>query len=273
LYKESFAVLSQDGEVLLFPALSGVCAVLLATGFFVPLYREGTLLPMFRGAATWDLYLGFAAWYYLNNFLFVFFNTALVGCAGMRFSGSVPTLSAGFRMALARTPRIALWVFVSSILGLPLAAINSRRNWLLRAVGGASSVSWTMLTSLVTPILMEEDRGVFGSFGRSRELFRGQWGDRVIGSFGFGLLNALLLAPGVLVGAAAWSVDNAGAVIVLLTYVLFLTVVSSAVIGVFRAALYRYAVTGEVPAGFTAEALDPSQAVWVPGLHRSNSTA
>ena len=37
LYKESFSVLSEDGEVLLFPVLSAVCAVLLAAGFFVPL--------------------------------------------------------------------------------------------------------------------------------------------------------------------------------------------------------------------------------------------
>lgn len=264
LYKESFAVLSQDGEILLFPVLSGISTVLLAAGFFIPLYREGMVLPLLRGKATWDQYLGVFSWFYLNNFLIVFFNTALIGCANIRFSGGVPSVAAGLRLALARTPSIAVWAFVSSALSLVFGAFNTRRSWLLRSMSKAASLTWTMVTYLIVPVLIVEDRGIFSSLERSRELFRRQWGEQLIGTFGFGLLNTLLLAPGFLAGMALWRFDRAGAVIVGLTYALFLAMISSAVSGVFKAALYRFAATGQVPPGFTANALNPSHASFVP---------
>ncbi|HUP04134.1 MAG TPA: DUF6159 family protein [Bryobacteraceae bacterium] len=266
LYKESFAVLSQDGEVLAFPVLSGICAMVLAAGFFVPLYRDGTLLTICRGQGTWDLYAGVFAWYYLNNFIFVFFNTALVGCAIIRLSGGDPTIGAGLRMALARTPRIALWVFISTAFGLLMSFFHNRRGWLMRAVGAAATLSWTMMTYLIVPVLIVEDRSVFSALGRSKQLFQRQWGADLIGSFGFGILNSLLMIPGAILAIAIWRFDEAGAVIVFVTYSLFLTIVSSAVSGVFKAALYRYAATGNVPPGFTSDAINPSQAIWLPEI-------
>jgi hypothetical protein len=269
LYKESFSVLSEDGEILLFPVLSGVCAVLLAAGFFVPLYRDGTLGCIRRGRGTWDMYATVFAWYYLNHFSIVFFNSALIGCAGIRLSGGRPTVAGGFSLAIAHAGRIAAWAFVAATVGMILSVFNNRRNWLFRLAGAAFSIGWTMVTYLVVPVLVMEDRGVYDSIYRSGELFRQQWGEELIGSFGFGLLNTLLLAPGFLLSLLVWRLDHAGAVIVGLTYALFLAAVSSAVTGVFKAALYRFAASGEVPPGFTAEALNPSRAVWRTGYQDS----
>lgn len=41
LFNESFTVLAADAEMLLFPLLSGVSALLVGTGFLIPLYRDG----------------------------------------------------------------------------------------------------------------------------------------------------------------------------------------------------------------------------------------
>jgi len=269
LYKESFAVLSDDGEILLFPVLSGVCAILLAVAFFVPLYRDGTLLHIARGRGTWDMYAMVFAWYYLNHFLIVFFNASLIGCAGIRLSGGRPTVAAGFRLALAHAGRIAAWALVAATVGMILGSFNNRRNWLLRIAGAALSVGWTMVTYLVVPVLIMEDRTVYDSIYRSEELFRKQWGAELVGSFGFGLLNAILLLPGLFLAMLVWRLDRAGAVIVGLTYALFLAVISSAVTGVFRAALYRFAASGAVPPRFTSDALNPSRTTWCPGYDGS----
>jgi hypothetical protein len=262
LYKESFAVLSDDGEILLFPVLSGVCAVLLAVAFFVPLYRGGNLLRIARGGGTWDMYAVVLAWYYLNHFGIVFFNAALIGSADIRLSGGRPSVAAGFRLALAHAGRIAAWALVAATVGMILGSFSNRRNWLLRFAGAALSVGWTMVTYLIVPVLIMEDRTVYDSIYRSEELFRKQWGEELIGSFGFGLLNAILLLPGFFLALMVWHVDRAGAVIVGLAYALFLAVISSAVTGVFKAALYRYAASGAVPARFTPDALNPSRAIW-----------
>jgi hypothetical protein len=262
LYAESFAVLSQDGEILLFPVLSGVCAILLAAGFFVPLYRDGTLLCIGRGHGTWTMYATIFAWYYLNHFLIVFFNSALIACASIRLSGGDPTVADGFRVAFFRVGRIAAWALFAATVGMVLSAFNGRRNWMLRMVGATLSVSWTMATYLIAPVLIVENRGVDDALFRSAELFRKQWGDELIGSFGFGLLNTLLLAPGFLLSALVWRLDHGAAIIVGMMYALFLAVVSSAVTGVFQAALYRFAASGAVPPGFTGEALDPGRGTW-----------
>lgn len=269
LYKESFSVLSEDGEILLFPVLSGICVVLLAAGFFIPMFLDGSLRRLASRTATWDIYAAVFAWYYLNHFLIIFFNSALIGCASIRLSGGRPTVASGFQVALARSGSIAAWALVAATVGMVLGTFNNRRGLLTRVAGAAMSVGWTMMTYLIVPVLILEDRGVYDSIYRSKELFRKQWGEELIGSFGFGLLNLLLLIPGLLLSMLVWRVDRAGAVIVGLTYALFLSVVSSAVTGVFKAALYRFAASGAVPPGFTGDALNPSRGTWRPSYDGS----
>jgi len=258
LYKESFAVLTNESEMLLLPVMSGVSAALLAGTVFYTLYQDGTLLALARRTATWPDYATVFVWYYLNNFLMIFFNAALIGCASIRLSGGKATLGKGFGMALDRMAHIALWALVASTVGVALQSFNNRRGGLLmRLVGAAISIGWTMMTYLIVPVLVMEDRGVFDSIYRSQELFKKQWGEELLGSFGFGLLNVLLFMPGLGLGFLIFRYDHVGALIVVATYLLFQVTISSAVGGIFRAALYRFASSGEAPAGFTAEALDP----------------
>jgi hypothetical protein len=259
LYKDSFAVLTKDSEILLFPVMSGISATLLAAGAFYTFYHDGTLLAVAHRTAGWENYAALFAWYFLNNFLIIFFNSALIGCASIRLSGGDATLGKGFGMAMDRMAHIALWALVASTVGIILQSFSSRRGGLLsRLVGAVISVGWTMMTYLIVPVLVMENRGVFGSIHRSQELFKKQWGEQLLGSFGFGLLNFFLFLPAVGVGAFLCRYDVAAAVIVVVIYALFQAVISSAVSGVFRAALYQFAVSGQAPQGFTAEALDPT---------------
>jgi len=119
-------------------------------------------------------------------------------------------------------------------------------------------LGWTLITYLIVPVILLEDRGVVDSIYRSAELFRKNWGEEVAGSFGFGLLNLVLFLPGLLMGFLLWPVDRAIAVIVTVVYLLILAAVSSAVKGIFTVALYRYATSGQAPAGFTAEWIEGS---------------
>jgi len=199
----------------------------------------------------------------------IFFNSALIGCAGIRLAGGVPSLASGFGVAFARLGRIAAWALVAATVGMILSAFNNRRSLLLRLAGSALSIGWNMVTYLIVPVLIMEDRGVYDAYYRSEELFRKQWGEELIGSFGFGLLNTILMAPGLLLSLVVWRLDHAGAVIAFVMYTLFLAVISSAVSGVFKAALYRFAASGTVPPGFTADALNPSRRIWRPGYDGS----
>jgi hypothetical protein len=259
LYKDSFRVLSADGEILLFPVLSGLSAVALFAGFFIPLYRDGTLEALRFHRAGWADYATLFLWYYLNYFLGIFFNTALIGCACIRLKGGDPTLADGFRIAFSRMDRISIWALVAATVGVMLSAFNNRRGGLAsRLLGAALSVGWTLMTYLIVPVIVVEDRGVFDAIHRSAHLFRKQWGEELLGGFGFSFLNLLALIPCFGLCALLWHVDKGAALIVAGLYAVFLAVITSAMMGVFRAALYQYAASGEAPAGFSAEALDPT---------------
>jgi len=256
LFKESFAVLAGDTEILVFPICSGISLLLLGASFFIPLYRDGTLLAVARHKGAWDDYAVLFAWYYLNFFVGIFFNSALMGCANIRLSGGKPTVAAGFRMALSRLERIALWALVAASVGLVLSILRDRSNKLLSVLAAGLNLAWSLITYLIVPVLLFEDRGVFSSLHRSEALFRKHWGEQVAGSFGFGLLTTLLSIPAVLLALACWRLDPIAGIILAAVYLLILATVTSAVRGVFTVALYRYATAGSAPSGFSADAID-----------------
>jgi len=79
----------------------------------------------------------------------------------------------------------------------------------------------------------------------------------VVGGFSLGLIFFFLMLPGfaIWIGAAQfWGTNGVviGGVFMGL-YILLLSVASSAVQGIFNAALYRYAVDQVVPAGFSKD--------------------
>jgi len=256
LFKESFTVLSGDAELLLFPALSGASAVLLAAGFFLPLYRDGTLEAIRLHKAAWDSYAVLFAWYYINFFVGIFFNAALIGCANLRLAGGQPSVRAGFRMAASRLGRIASWAFVAATVGLLLSSLRDRNNTLLRLVAGGLALAWSLITYLIVPVILFEDHSVFDAIYRSEELFKNHWGEQLAGSFGFGLVGLLLSLPAFALAAFCWRYDPIAGIILAAVYVLILSTVTSAVRGIFTAALYRYATAGTAPAGFSAHAID-----------------
>jgi hypothetical protein len=256
LFKESFAVLAGDSEILIFPVCSGISLLLLGASFFIPLYRDGTLRAVAHRKGTWDDYAVLFAWYYLNFFVGIFFNSALMGCAHIRLSGKRPTVGAGFRIAFNRLGRIAAWALVAASVGMLLNSLRDQNNKLLSIVGAGLSLAWSLVTYLIVPVLLFEDRGVLNSMHRSEELFRSHWGEQVAGNFGFGLLSMLLSIPAVLLALAFWRPDPMMGIILGAVYLLILATVISAVRGVFTVALYRYATAGSAPPGFSADVID-----------------
>jgi hypothetical protein len=256
LFKESFNVLAADVGLLVFPVLSGISALLLCASFFVPLYQSGALEAFRHHKGTWENYAVLFAWYYINFFVGIFFNSALMGCANLQLSGGTPSISAGLGIAFSRIGRIAAWALVAATVGLFLHSARDRRNWLLNLLISGLSVAWTLLTYLIVPVLLFEDRGVFDAIRRPEELFRKNWGEQVAGNFGFGLVSFLLSLPAFGIFALGWRLEPRFALILAAVYLLILATVVSAVKGIFTVALYRYAIAGSAPAGFSTGAID-----------------
>lgn len=255
LFKQSLTVLSEEPSLVLFPVLSAFSAVLLMAGFFIPLYRLGSFQAIFHRTATWEDYVPLASWYYANTFVVVFFNSALTACVNIRLSGGNPTLTDGLSIAAGRLPRIAAWTLVSATVGLVLRGIENQSQKGGRILRGLLGAGWTMVTYLIIPVVIIEDRTVAASVKRSVELLRKTWGEQLAGGFGFGLLGVLLVVPGFGLGLLLMPISLALGITVIVTYVLMLAAIFGAVRGIFTVALYRFATDGRAPFGFSDAAL------------------
>ena len=253
LVKESFAVLQKDKEIMLFPLLSAVVTVLLFMSF---------LLPLFFGSFAGDTFFyGILFVYYLfSYFIVIFFNTGLIACARIRLDGGDPTFKDGWCAAVKHIGPIFGWALVSATVGLLLRMLadKARDNFITQIIISLLGIAWTFLTFFVIPVLIFEHVGVFEAIKRSGSLFKKTWGENVIVQFSLGgvflvlgLLGALPLVLAFALGASltVWLILLS----VCILYWTLLGIVSASLNGIFIAALYHYALKGEVPRAFTAE--------------------
>jgi hypothetical protein len=255
LYCDSFALLSREKSIILFPVLSAIAAVLLAAAFFVPVYQVGILKDIAARRATWVDWIPLVSWYFANTFVVVFFNSALVACADIRLRGGDPTVADGLRIAASRIHRIAAWTVLASTVGLVLRSIEESSERAGRIATSLLGTAWTAVTYLIVPVLVLEDLPVKDAVSRSTSLFHRTWGEQLAGSFGFGLLSGLLMLPAVGFFLLFVRVNIAIGLILGGVYALMMAAITSAVRGIYVTALYRYAVTGDTPPGFAADAL------------------
>lgn len=259
----SWNVLYTDKKLILFPILSGISCLLVMASFFIPiavLVNNGTINlegDENTGLPIWGWAVLFA-FYFVNYFVIVFFNAALVSCSMMRFNGQQPTISAGLGAAAARLPQILAWALVSASVGILLRFIESLNEKVGEFISKIIGTAWTVLTYFVVPVLVVEKVGPFQAVSRSFQLLRQSWGESLVGSVGLGLFQFLIVLPGILalVGGGYLVANVAPAalgitVLVLgLFYLLLAFAVSAALDTIFVSAVYQFAATKTVPAGF-----------------------
>lgn len=256
LVKASAHVLRMDKELLVFPVLSAVGAVLVMLSFVAPLWATGG----------WQLFAGeggggYAAWvlgflfYLANYFVVFFFNAALVGAALVRMDGGDPTVGDGLSVAFSRLGAILGYAAMAATVGMVLRFISERSGFVGKLVAGLAGIAWTLATYLAVPVLVSRDVGPVDAVKESASLFRETWGEQVVGNFGLGWALALMALSWTLVSAAAlWALAQlggpavvAGVACAFLGYA-FLAVFGSALKGVYTAALFRYADRGDTGA-------------------------
>ena len=262
LMSACWQILKKDKEMLVFPLVSGVCCLLLLASFAIPIYLTGAWEPPKSGAdaSRQVLYYGTLFLFYVSNyFVVIFFNCAIVACATIRMGGGDPSVSDGLRAAAARLPVIAGWALLSATVGLVLRIIEERSQKIGRLVAGVLGMAWTLVSFLVVPILVVENRGPLTALKESTKLLKKTWGEQLVGNFSFGLLFFLFGIPayglillGIFSGSGATALICIGFAVV---YLIVLALVQSALQAIFQAAVYLYARNGQVPEGFQEEFL------------------
>ena len=254
LVKASWAVLRADKELIVFPIVSMIAATLVTLTFFVPM-----MFVFFasdspnRGALADPAFFVFLLIFYIVQYTVVFFcNTALVGAAMIRLNGGDPTVGDGFRIARERVGKIVAYAVIASTVGMVLRWL-SERGLLGRIVAGFFGLAWNIATYLVVPVLVVEDIGPVDAIKRSTALLRKTWGEQIVGNVGIGAVFGLLIFALVLLFIPALLfVITLQSVVLIIGAILFFVLVliglgllSSALGGIYTAAVYRFAVNGD----------------------------
>lgn len=266
MMKASGTVLKLDPELLIFPFLSGVAAILVTLTFVAPFAFVGGGFGALEGMDGDLGYIGYVVgflYYVVLYSLMFFFNTALVGATMIRLEGGDPKVSDGLEIAFKKMGAIMQYAVIAATVGMILRAVEERAGFVGRIVIGLIGLSWTMATYLTVPVLVTKNVSAVDAVKESADIFRRTWGEQMVANVGIGfatfiifLLMALISVPLIILTSSISEVLLVPLVLSILGGFFLLTLVSTALKGIYSAALYRYATTGDAGEHFTNEMME-----------------
>jgi hypothetical protein len=253
LVKASASVLKSDKELLIFPLISALALLVVTATFFFPLLGTG----YFEGRKELGAsgYILLFIFYLVQYFLIIYFNSALVGAALIRIRGEDPTVRDGLAIASAHLGSIFGYALISATVGLILRWFSERGS-LGRLAASFLGLAWGLATFLAVPALVAEDLGPWQAISRSTSLLKKTWGEQIVGNFSIGAIFLLIFLFVLVLGAAAIALSGSGSlamalIIILVLVMLGLGLISSALHGIFAAAVYSYTTTGQLGGFFS----------------------
>jgi hypothetical protein len=209
LTKNSFKVLKENKQLIVFPILSGISIVLLTASFVV----------VFLASYGWDFeavdaqddnamvigIVGTFLFYLINYFVVIFFNIALIHCTRMYFRGEEVSIKKGLQFSVTRLGAIFTWSLFAAIVGTVLKTIQENTGIIGKIITGIIGIVWSITTFFVMPIIAYENVGPIEAFKRSANLMKKQWGESLVANFSFALVQMIatvvICVPLVFLGA------------------------------------------------------------------------
>jgi hypothetical protein len=253
----SFSILKKNKQLIIFPILSGV-SLLLMMGIFI----LGIM-----AAAGWDVeyintdnqvlnYAIMFGFYFVNYFIVVFFNMALIHCSKLYFEGEEVTLSKGLQFSASRIGVILSWAFFAATVGTILKIIQENTGTVGKIITGLLGIVWGVTTFFVVPVIAYENLGPIAAFKRSTQLMKEKWGESLGATFSLGLIQMIVILLAAVPVFLIITYVNAVAGIfigIMLGFVIF--AVFSAAETIFVSSVYNN-VTGNIDDHFNQQIID-----------------
>lgn len=257
LLRASWDVLRSDKELLVLPVISFVAIAVASTGLGLLAWAGGSGINRQEFPQGFDYVILFV-FYFVAYFIGIFFNAAVVGAATIRLQGGDPTVRDGLRLASTKLGKIAGWAAISATIGLILRSLEERAGFIGDLIIGLIGVVWGAITFFVVPVLLYEPVGAVEGIKRSAAIFKQRWGEQFTGNVAIGLALFLITIPAFVLAVALAMVSVPLGVVFGVLVIGTAVAVGSALTGVFQAALYRYATTGQTGGAFDQTDLQAS---------------
>ena len=266
LTKVSFGVIGKDKELLLFPLIALVLSVVFLVGalyptVFIHMADDGSSeMGFLQVAALFVTYLGLA-------FIGTFSNMCIVYTAKKRFDGGDATFGESVGFTMKRLHLVLGWATVSATVGLIFRGLDAAAERagpagavLLSILRSLLGMAWGAITLFVIPSMVYKGTTPIPAIKDSIRVLKESWGESLIRSFGFGLMQFLAFGVGFVVFGGLFSVAGGGTAsiaitIVGITYFVGVVLVFMLAEMIYNTALYHYATSGKVAEGYTQEVL------------------
>lgn len=237
----SFKVLKENKQLIIFPILSGISMILIMGSFATVLLANAGWNPdNLEEYNSVTYFLTLLLFYVVNYFIVVFFNMALVHCTRLYFRGEEVTIEKGLRFSLSRIGAIFSWALFAGTVGAILKIIQEESGWIGRIITGILGVVWSIATFFVVPVIAYENLGPIGAFKRSAGMMKQKWGESLGATFSFNLIYILAFivvgAPLYLIGA---SIHPIAGIALAVLGIFFISAVFSAAQTIFVSAVYH----------------------------------
>ncbi|MBN2135897.1 MAG: hypothetical protein JW737_09215 [Acidobacteria bacterium] len=263
LMKESWELLKKDKELLILPLISGILCLVVMASFVYPMVKGQLIVEKNGNQINFNegkYYVLMFLFYFFSYFIIVFFNSAIVAAVMIRLKGGNPTIRDGLGAAMSMLPLIVAWAFVAATVGIILRMIEDKSELLGKIVAGVLGLAWSVVTFLVVPILVIEQKGPFAAVKESARLLKKTWGEQIIGRFSFGLVFFVLGIPAYLLFFLGASTKSMPMIIMFgalaLIYLIILSLIQSALQSIFQVVVYHYVTDKQVPQGFNPVFID-----------------
>jgi hypothetical protein len=241
----SFKVLKENRQLLIFPVLSGVSIIVIVASFCVT----------FLGFSGWELdaisepgrmvsYAILFFFYITNYFVIVFFNMALVHCTSLYFKGEEVTVQKGIEFSKGRIGSILGWAVFAGLVGGILKIIQENAGSLGKIITGLVGIVWSIATFFVVPVIAYENLGPIAAFKKSAMLMKQKWGESVGAGFSFGLIQLGAIAIIAVIAFAVSAINLIAGIAVGVLLLLLMSVIMSTVKTIFISAIYHN-ITGD----------------------------
>lgn len=253
----SFKVLRENKQLVIFPILSGISLMLILGSFATMLLAsygwDPELMPEMDSSSN----LLFLFLYYLvNYFVVVFFNTALVHCSRLYFRGEEVTIEKGLRFSLSRIGSIFAWAMFAATVGTILRLIEENAGWIGKIIIGLIGIVWSIATFFVVPVIAYENLGPLDAFKRSSQLMKEKWGESIGAGFSFGLVQIVsVLVVGLTLFLVGAMIHVVLGIILAVLGILLVSAVISAAQTIFISAVYHN-ITGDPVRNFDQQMID-----------------
>ena len=257
LAMNSFKVLKENKQLIIFPVLSGISLVLIMGSFvLVFLGANGWSFENAEDSGTIGNYLYLFLFYLVNYFIVVFFNMALIHCTRLYFRGEEVSINAGLRFSLSRIGTIFSWSVFAAIVGTILRIIQEESGIIGKIITGIIGIVWNIATFFVIPVIAYEDLGPIAAFKRSSQLMKQKWGESLGATFSFGLIQFLamivLVIPLFFIGNL---IHPIGGIALAIMGVFIIATIFSAAQTIFVSAVYHN-ITDEPVKHFNQQMID-----------------